>query len=131
MDALSAEVASTRLSQVAHNMAMHAVSTLNSMDNVTVLIVLLCGGPERCPLDLSAPPALSASGRSTPIVPAVDFSERVPPAKVTATNGTNGSSGYGGYVSQTGRGVTAGTGGGHSSFWEEPPPKSKNLLPIC
>jgi hypothetical protein len=25
------------------------------MDNVTVLIILLCGGPERCPIDLTAP----------------------------------------------------------------------------
>jgi hypothetical protein len=55
VESLGPDTVHTRLSQVAHNMAMHAVSTLNSMDNVTVLIILLCGGPERCPIDLTAP----------------------------------------------------------------------------
>lgn len=44
-----------RLSQVANNMAVHSVSNLNSMDNVTVLILLLSGGPASCPVRLPSP----------------------------------------------------------------------------
>jgi hypothetical protein len=53
VDSLSAEAMSGRLAQIAHNMAVHAVSSLGSLDNVTVLIVLLRGGPASCPLDVS------------------------------------------------------------------------------
>jgi hypothetical protein len=53
VDSLSAEALSGRLAQIAHNMAMNAVSNLGSLDNVTVLIVLLRGGPASCPVDVS------------------------------------------------------------------------------
>jgi hypothetical protein len=64
VDSLSAEALSGRLAQVAHNMAVHAVSSLGSLDNVTVLIVLLRGGPASCPIDVSqkVPVASSTSG---------------------------------------------------------------------
>ena len=55
---MSAQAVTEKLSQIAHNMATHAVSNLNSMDNVTVLIILLRGGPVSCPIDLSVPPAV-------------------------------------------------------------------------
>lgn len=44
-----------RLSQVANNIAVHSVSNLNSMDNVTVLIILLSGGPTSSPVKLPSP----------------------------------------------------------------------------
>lgn len=62
VESLGAESTKTRLSQIAHNMAVHAVSGLNSMDNVTVVIVLLRGGPASCPLDLSALATDSSNG---------------------------------------------------------------------
>jgi hypothetical protein len=49
LNSIGAEEISNRLSQAANNIAVHAVSNLNSMDNVTVLIVLLSGGPAAIP----------------------------------------------------------------------------------
>lgn len=43
-----------RISQVANNVAVHSVSNLNSMDNVTLLIIILSGGPASCPVQLPA-----------------------------------------------------------------------------
>lgn len=73
IETVGEEVVSTRLSQVANNMAVHAVSNLNSQDNVTVLIILLCGGPagyppafvNRQPLLKAAPASVEAGGKST------------------------------------------------------------------
>lgn len=44
-----------RLSQVANNIAVHSVSNLGSMDNVTVLIILLNNAPATCPVRLPSP----------------------------------------------------------------------------
>ena len=44
-----------RLSQVANNIAVHSVSKLGSMDNVTVLIILLNNAPAYCPVKLPSP----------------------------------------------------------------------------
>lgn len=62
---MSAPAVTEKLSQIAHNMATHAVSNLNSMDNVTVLIILLRGGPVSCPMDLSVSPAVVGSSSSS------------------------------------------------------------------
>jgi len=49
MASIGADVISGALAQVANKVAVHSVSSLGSMDNVTVLIILLQGGPAAQP----------------------------------------------------------------------------------
>lgn len=49
MSSVGADVINRSLAQIANKVAVHSVSSLGSMDNVTVLIVLLKGGPAAQP----------------------------------------------------------------------------------
>lgn len=49
VSSVGADVISMSLAQVANKVAVHSVSSLGSMDNVTVLIILLKGGPAAQP----------------------------------------------------------------------------------
>ncbi len=55
ISALGEDIINMRLSQVANNIAVHSVSNLGSMDNVTVLIILLNNAPVYCPVKLPSP----------------------------------------------------------------------------
>lgn len=66
IDSLGEDTVSTRLSQVANNMAVHAVSNLSSQDNVTVLIILLSGGPAGYPPVFENRPALKQGKVASP-----------------------------------------------------------------
>jgi len=55
ISALGEDIINMRLSQVANNIAVHSVSNLGSMDNVTVLIILLNNAPAYCPVKLPSP----------------------------------------------------------------------------
>ena len=55
VSALGDDIINMRLSQVANNIAVHSVSNLGSMDNVTVLIILLNNAPAYCPVKLPSP----------------------------------------------------------------------------
>lgn len=49
VSSVGSDVISMSLAQVANKVAVHSVSSLGSMDNVTVLIILLKGGPAAQP----------------------------------------------------------------------------------
>lgn len=49
MSSVGADVINRSLAQIANKVAVHSVSSLGSMDNVTILIVLLKGGPAAQP----------------------------------------------------------------------------------
>jgi len=49
MSSVGADVINRSLAQIANKVAVHSVSSLGSMDNVTLLIVLLKGGPAAQP----------------------------------------------------------------------------------
>ena len=71
MSSVGADVISMSLAQIANKVAVHSVSSLGSMDNVTVLIVLLKGGP------VAQPDGMAMANRSkvtTSTAQSVDYS---------------------------------------------------------